>query len=223
MAGFLDPKEQVIDMVLTDVGKSLLMKGDLFFAYWIPFDDEVDYFPQTEPRVSQTLEERAYELMETPLTREATLGYKGLNFAAKDTTNVIRPMFTAPPGVGHSFPIPRMGLNTGSLTATVQQKKITKIYTQEQSGEVPATSTIVDGGFMRFGASEAQLNAGFAQGVYPDGTQLEGFLVTVYHSQSIATDPQGEITGGYEEILNNFDSAGNIVYRNDLKVRNYTP
>ena len=45
MAGFLDAKERVIDLVLTDQGKQLLLKGQLNFCYWIPFDDEVCYQP----------------------------------------------------------------------------------------------------------------------------------------------------------------------------------
>lgn len=118
MAGFLDPSERVIDMVLTDQGKQLLMRGDLHFTFWQAFDDEVDYQPQaTHLRADQTLAQRQQELTETPLVREATLGYRGLNFAADDTTNVHRPMYSGPPGVGQTSPLPQLLLDRpiGSL------------------------------------------------------------------------------------------------------------
>jgi hypothetical protein len=57
------------------------------------------------------------------------------------------------------------------------------------------------------------INASFPDDAFPDGTQLEGFLATVYLSSS----------EGYEEILSNRDSAGGIVYRNDIHFDNHTP
>lgn len=231
MAGFLDSKEQVIDMVLTDVGKSLLLKGDLRFKYWIPFDDEVDYNPQATPRTGQTQVERELELTETPLTREATMGYRGLNFREEDTTNVYRPMFTAPPGVGHSYPVPRMTVNTGSLSVSVKQKKLKRKYVSDDDNK----TVVTDLGFQRVSQDEAVVEAKYvdrnieyvsatlAQQPFPEGTNVEGFLVTVYHNSTLKLDELGQQVGGFEEVLNNRDMTGSITYRNDIKVNNYTP
>lgn len=129
MAGFLDSKERVIDMVLTDVGKSLLLKGDLRFTYWIPFDDEVDYNPEFIGEYQGGVFVSALDMSgsdyqdartrktEDPLVREATMGYRGLAYAEVDTTNVYRPMYSAPPGVGQTYPLLEAAavFNTNSL------------------------------------------------------------------------------------------------------------
>jgi hypothetical protein len=214
MAGFLDSKERIIDMVLTDVGRSLLLKGDLRFRYWIPYDDEIDYNPQATPRAGQTVQERIIELIEEPVVREATLGYGGLNKEATDTTNVIRPMFTAPPGVGHNYGLPRATVDRNAIAVTVNQKKLSKLYEQrDSSGNEIVKTTQVDIGYQRSDSNEEVINASFPDDAFPDGTQLEGFLATVYLSSS----------EGYEEILSNRDSAGGIVYRNDIHFDNHTP
>jgi hypothetical protein len=217
MAGFLDSKERIIDMVLTDVGRSLLLKGDLRFRYWIPYDDEVDYNPQVLNSASLTpteLQDRKLQLIEEPVVREATLGYGGLNKEATDTTNVIRPMFTAPPGVGHNYGLPRATVDRSSLAVTVNQKKLSKLYEQRDSaGNEVVKTTQVDVGYQRSDSNEEVINASFPDDAFPDGTQLEGFLATVYLSSS----------DGYEEILSNRDSAGGIVYRNDIHFDNHTP
>lgn len=41
--GFLDPKERILDIILTEKGRELLSKGELVIKYYAFFDDEVDY------------------------------------------------------------------------------------------------------------------------------------------------------------------------------------
>lgn len=40
---FLDPKERVLDVILTQHGRKLLSKGELKIKYYSFSDDEVDY------------------------------------------------------------------------------------------------------------------------------------------------------------------------------------
>ena len=237
MAGFLDPKERVIDMVLTDTGKQLLMKGELRFVYWIPFDDEVDYSSNLEMvsgtynNLDQTWQERRQELLETPLISEATMGYRGLNLVEEDFTNVHRPMYTAGPGVGHTSPLPQMTVDVDALPVEVSQKKLTKTYVQKDNA-----GNIIGGqvgpiqvGFQRFNPSEAKLDASYSTGSYTNDSQLEGFLVTMYQSSTLVQKAVGNGlwadtynisgSGGYQEILHNRDSNGNIVYRNDISLK----
>ena len=225
MAGFLDSKEQVIDMVLTDVGRGLLFKGDLRFRYWIPYDDEIDYNPQATLRFEQqNIQDRIFELIESPLVKEATLGYRGLNLRGEDTTNVNRPMYSAPPGVGQNFSLPQAQVDKESVTISLDQKKLSKLYEQKDlTGREVVKTEKVDVGFQRFNGNEELVNASFPPGSFPEGTHLEGFLVTVYLSSSISRDENGNLAGGLQEVLSNRDSSGNIVYRNDLHFNNYTP
>lgn len=219
MAGFLDPKERVIDMVLTDTGKSLLLKGELQFVYWIPFDDEVDYDPpDVTPELGQTLEARRTELTETPLVREATGGYRGLNLREEDTTNVIRPMFSAPPGVGQSYPLPQLEVDITGAQVQIKQALLTKYY-----GPLEKPSFQERLGVRRFEPSTTVLNAQYSTASFPSDAQTEGFLVTVYQSSSLRTNENGEMAGGFQELLHNIDSSGSIAYLNDLRLVNYTP
>ena len=232
MSGFLDPKERVIDMILTETGKQLLMKGELRFVYWIPFDDEVDYNPpnvtQDPGHLQQTVQERTQELVETPLVRECSMGYRGLNLVSEDLTNVHRPMFTAVPGVGLSTPLPQMTLDVTGVAVSMEQAKLTKTYVQKDSqgktivGQVGPVTT----GFQRSNASTQVVNASYSTGAFTDDSRYEGFLITVYQSSSLVSSSIGTGTlsdvylisgqGGHQEILHNRDSQGNIVYSNDL-------
>jgi len=235
MAGFLDPEQRVIDMVLTDTGKQLLMKGQLRFVYWIPYDDEVDYNPPTyvEPGSTMSLPEISQIMTETPLVREATLGYRGLNFVAMDTTNVHRPMYSVPPGVGvagHPFPLPQMSVDQAALAISMSQQPLKVTYIKKDSGgQIIQQIGPIDNGVQRFGSDKAQLAASFPSGAFPSDFKSEGFLATVHLSSAISfqegVDPlaQAVLSGGYEEILHNRDSVGDISYRNDLKLEVLTP
>ena len=224
MAGFLDPKDRVIDMVLTDLGKQLLMTGELRFVYWRPFDDEVDYNPPCTPRTDQTLAQRRQELTESPLIREATMGYRGASLAADDTTNLNRPMYSGPSGMGQTMALPQLvvpQLTGGLAQVTVKQKKNSKVYIQkdasgkrviQQVGPVPA-------GYQRSGDDGASLDASYSTGSYPAEFQPEGFLVRVFVSGALQLDELGQARGGFQEVVHNNDSGGDVVYRNDVKLR----
>lgn len=210
--GFLDPAERVVDMVLTEVGKISMMRGELRFVYWVPFDDEVDY------RLSQTL-------LETPLIREATMGYRGLNMVEEDTTNVHRPMYSASPGVGLTAPLPQLSVDaTGSLVIRIDQQKIERFYSQKAAdGTVIAAATTVDG-FDRKVAGDSTLVFSYS-GSYDPGFALEGVLCTVYQTQSDSA--QQILTGSYtisgstryQEVLPTRNSNGDVAYRNDLVIK----
>ena len=228
MAGFLDPKERVIDLVLTDAGKSLLLKGDLHFTYWIPFDDEVDYdAPDPSCSLGQSAQQRKTELAESPLIREATMGYRGLAYTEVDTTNVYRPMYSAPPGVGQTYPLLTAAINTSSLKVEVRQQKTSKLYVQydDKGQTVIKTMGPGDEAFSRTATVSSLLEASYPlqKNELPPDIQLEGFLVTMYHSSTIKKDENGQDVGGYEEIIQNRDSSNAIVYRNDLTLDNWTP
>lgn len=240
MAGFLDPKERVIDLVLTSEGKKLLMKGELRFTYWVPFDDEVDYLPISGTTYStssagQTYQQRSQELTESPLVREATMGYRGLNLVEEDLTNVHRPMFTAVPGVGLTAPLPQAVIDEGPVTVEISQKKLLKTYIQKdhQGRTIGGQIGPVLNGFQRSNGSEFVLNATYSTGSFTQDSQYEGFLVTVYESSSLVMKSVGtgvlqdtydvSGSGGHREVLHNRDSKGNIVYRNDITLNVYTP
>ena len=230
MAGFLDPKERVIDMVLTDVGKSLLLKGDLRFIYWIPFDDEVDYNPDIFNSASldaRDLQTAKTTKTEDPLLREATMGYRGLAYTEVDTTNLYRPMYSAPPGVGQTYPLLEATISTGSIQVSVLQQKNSKLYVQfdDKGQNIIRTMGPGEEVFQRRAISENKLEVMYPsdKNELPEDIKLEGFLITMYHSSTIKKDELGQEIGGYEEILQNRDSKDQIVYRNDLTLDNFTP
>lgn len=239
MAGFLDPKERVLDMILTETGKQLLMKGELRFVYWIPFDDEVDYNPNVVNldlgHAQQTVEERKRELMETPLTTEARMGYRGLNLVAEDLTNVHRPMFTAVPGVGVSTPLPQASVDADTIVISIEQKKLTKTYVQVDKYGNPVGGQVgpMTVGYQRSNGSSVDINATYSTGAFTSDSQLEGFLLTMYQSSSQVNTSVGTGTlsgtytlsgsGGHAEVLHNRDSGGNIVYHNNLTLTVKTP
>lgn len=245
MAGFLDPKERVLDMVLTERGKQLLMNGELRFVYWVPFDDEVDYNPTVTTaslltdsgHQNQTVAQRVQELTETPLVMEAKMGYRGLNLVAEDLTNVHRPMFTAAPGVGLTTPLPQAVVDTGSVTIRMDQQKLTKTYVQRnQTGQaVGGQVGPITVGFQRSNGSQVDVGATYSTGAFTTDSAYEGFLVTMYQSSSLVNRAVGTgvladtyiiasgSSGGNVEVLHNRDSKGNIVYRNDLTLTVKTP
>ena len=192
--GFLDPKERVLDIVLTDTGKQTLLKGALRISYWVPYDDEVNY-----------------QSLEDPLIVEATAGKFGLNNTQEDLTNVKRPMFTAKPGVGHSYPIPSMVVvDTSSLDVSINQEHLFKRQVSRDENGKEISSVLIEGGFRRFVQSESYVSASYSStGSFFNPDDLSGFLITVYQN----------VSGNYHEILHNRSSDGNVAYRNDLALR----
>lgn len=209
--GFLDPKERIIDFVLTGVGKGLLTRGDLVFKYWAPFDDEVDYYPPVDgQRADQTEDQRRQEITETPLVREACSGYSVKNLSDDDQTNVQRPLYTAMLGSGHEAPLPKVSVSPSSASIEFSQRKTSVVYEyRDESGNVINKVGPVETGVERFGASEVLVEASYPVGSVAGEGRSGGFLVTVYASGSDQY---------YEEVLHNRDSSGDVVYKNDLKL-----
>jgi hypothetical protein len=55
MSGFLDTKENVMEIILTEYGRKKLAEGKLIVKYYRFFDDEVDYkVPETYSSASTT-------------------------------------------------------------------------------------------------------------------------------------------------------------------------
>lgn len=163
MAGFLDRKERVVDMVLTNKGRKLLSEGKLNFSFWSVFDDEVDYSPTDD-------EQRVVDLTEDSLVLEAVFGYRDGNGILHDKVNVRNPIFTD--GKNDGF-IQRMEINPDrDLTISSDQKKLS-------NKNVVST---VDVGFERLNASVENIWLGY-DGFPVDG-RPEGFLVEFYVSGS---------------------------------------
>ena len=155
------------------------------------------------------------------------MGYRGLAYTEVDTTNVYRPMYSAPPGVGQTYPLLEVAINTGSMQVNMTQQKSSKLYVQYDDKGQTIIRTIGPGdeAFQRRAISENKLEATYPsdKNELPHDIKLEGFLITMYHSSTIKKNEFGQDVGGYEEILQNRDSKDQIVYRNDLALDNFTP
>lgn len=219
MAGFLDASERIIDLVLTDTGKSLLLQGGLRFAYWIPFDDEVDYQPDvtiwnsgtlTADELSAAVTEKRRNMIEDPVIREATMGYRGMNNTQEDTTNLVYPMYSASPGVGRTSPLPQMTTSTtGALDVIINQSYMIKRKFKNNKGGEAINSLMSETGFQRTVTSDACVDVGFTTGSFTLDNSLEGFLVTMFQ----------HVSGTLQEVIHNRNSDGDIVYRNDLMLK----
>lgn len=220
MAGFLDAGERVIDLVLTDTGKQLLLNGKLRFAYWIPFDDEVNYQPvvtvdhlsgtlPTPDDITAAITAASQSMLEDPIIREASYGYRGLNDIQEDTTNLQRPLFTAVPGVGHISPIPEMIVSTDTATVQVTQYSTSKrMVRKNELGNIVATS-MYDDGFRRIAGQGTNVDITYSTGSFSPDQALEGFLVTMYQN----------VSGTLKEVVHNAGADGQVAYLNDLSIR----
>jgi hypothetical protein len=220
MSGFLNSSERVIDLVLTDTGKQLLLRGALQFIYWVPFDDEVNYTPAvtiwnsgsyTTPsqldELAALITSTSQSMVEDPVIREASAGYRGLNAREIDNTNVFRPMYTARPGVGHMSPLPQIVLSqTGSIDVQVEQTFLSKRQVKKDSSGNVLEAMLSDVGYQRRAGTSVQIDVGYNTGSFIIDKGYEGFLVTVYQ----------EVSGTLQEVVHNMSSDGSIAYRNDL-------
>ena len=156
----------------------------------------------------------------------------------EDNTNLHRPMYSAPPGVGHMSPLPQMTVEqSGVLEVTINQKKLVKSYVNkdDQGNEIASPPDPVVIGIQRYGSSEAKVDASYLTASYPPEFSKEGFLVTVYQSSTfgqhaVLTGSDGKPlsyvlsgSGGFQEVVHSHNSNGDISYRNDLALRIYTP
>lgn len=211
MAGFLDKETRIIDMVLTGYGKDLLSKGELRFAYWVPFDNEVDYDPpimNSASLSSVALTASKFDQVEATLVEEAKTGYRRLNNSGSDTTNVYGPMFMMAHG---QRVIPRMTASdgpTGSIELEVKQQKFSDLHVKkDQFGNTIEQLGPFDRVISRFDASNFTFGYKYAAGSFPSDYQPEGFLVRIYRSG----------TEGLQEVFERRDEENHVAFNNDLR------
>ncbi len=212
MAGFLDKNTRVIDMVLTGEGKYLLSRGELRFAYWIPYDVEVDYKPYVSNSASLSvlaLSASIDEQIENSPIREATTGYRRQNNSGSDETNVRNPLFTIPQG--HRI-VPRMTASdgpTGSISLQVQQRKVSEIVVKkDRNGNITQQLGPYERGFERFDASGVVIDYGYTRDSFPKDHLCDGFLLRVYRSGS----------DGLTEVDPRRDFSDQLAYGNELRL-----
>lgn len=209
--GFLDPKEQVIDMVLTSEGQKQFAKGNLRFVYWSVFDDEVDYDPFIANSGSITKAEvtsSKVQQTENGPVREATTGYRGKNNFALDRLNVYRPLFTVPQGHTIVPKVIRVHRTASNSINMRQQKIIQKYFKRDRYSNTLGEDISADIGYKRIDASEKGLEYKFTPNTYSTEYPLEGFKVTVFHSGS----------GGLTELDPRFDLEDEISFGSELKL-----
>lgn len=210
MAGFLDRNTRIIDMVLTNYGKSLLSKGELNFCYWTPFDDEVDYDPYIATSGSMTedqLSDALHQSIETAPVREATTGYRQFNVSGSDFTNVHRPMFTAPQG---QVVLPRAVISSsGDTNLVTYQRRVTRIYQgRDKNGKYVNSLEPINLGIERFDSKGFTLDLFYKKDSFPADFQPEGFHVVVLRSGS----------SGWTEVEPRRDMSNDISYMNDVRI-----
>lgn len=211
MAGFLDKKERVLDVCLTNTGRRLLSEGKLKFCYWSAFDDEVDYDPfiaesgsLTAAQMSSSIERM---IEETPV-REAVSGYRDGNRLAQDFTNVRCPLFDRPQG---QLQVPRAVFPpSGEYSFKTLQRRVKKIFqTKDKTGHIIATNPdSIDLGVERFDSTSFSLRFGYEQGSIPSDATPEGFFMRVFRSGS----------EGLREVDPRRDASGQVCFNNDLTV-----
>lgn len=200
MSGFLDKQSRIIDAVITGYGKMMLAKGKLNFAYWVPFDDEVDYDPfisQSSSFDSDELRSEVYSQLDETLVREATTGYRLWNISGSDYTNVNRPMYTARIVAGESGILPHASSSLAqSASLVVEQRKIYEAAGGGGSNDI---------GYDRKNMTNERFDVSYVDMSDPT---VEGFLVRIFQ----------ETQGGFVEIGYKLDMSGNICYNGDVIV-----
>jgi len=193
--GLLDPKESVVDLVLTGHGKMLLSQGQLRFVYWAAFDDEVIY-------------DMSGSIVEDPLQREAVSGYQLFgNLIGRDMCNVNRALMTVPPGQG----VIPSAMVSGTRTAiSMSQQAVIQEYSQtDQDGNpVDPYSNSTQMGVLRFGSNDIDISMQYGKQDYPASHHLEGFYVTILASG----------TDGYVEQHHTLSDDSDIIVGPEVKV-----
>ena len=211
MAGFLDRETRVLDMVLTNPGKSLLSKGQLRFCYWIPYDDEVCYDPYIAE--SGTLSAEALSAstdlhIETTPVREATTGYRYFNMSGSDFTNVHRPMFTMAQG---QDVVPRAVFPPAEDREIVTSQRQVVQFFKERDGVGHFLSPIppVVVGNERYDSTAFTVELKYGRDSFSSEFSPEGFRVQVFKSGS---------AGGLVEVSSRRDLQNDLCYGSDVRV-----
>jgi hypothetical protein len=179
----------------------------------------------------------AEQLTETPLTREAVLGYKLLNNRCEDLTNVIRPLMSVPAG---QDVVPMMTVEANRQIVTFIQKQVVQDYSRvdEFGNQTDVYASTVPMGVKRFGSNDVTVKARYTNQSYPFGDKFEGFYVRVlasassngtlirneYGDERPATIVNGQVvTGSYPapmfvERHHTLSTGSKIVYGADLQM-----
>jgi len=210
MAGFLDKKSRVVDMVLTDYGKELYSKGTLRFKYYAFSDDEVDYDPWISESGSLSnveLTSSKIDHIEDTLVREAVFGRQFDEApVSRDQTNIQRLMYTMPQG---QKILPKLKLSPDVISGSVSsvQQKIERVsVTRDQYGNIVDRSEPQSLGYEKFKAS--RLTFDFKVEDFFDESRTKGVLIRIFSSGS----------DGFTEIRNKKDLENILSYSNDLRV-----
>lgn len=199
MAGYLDSKKQIIDMVLTNHGKLLLSQGELRFVYWAASDDGLSYNPVISQSGSMTVDQLAIAVdtkIQEPLQREVTTGYRNFNRLRQDRTSINNLLSTVPPGQDI---VPEM------VTGSIDSRSVSML----QTGIFRRFSNLVSWiGANRAGSTSLPIDADYTKQSFPQGFRMDGFYITVLASG----------TNGYSEQHHTFGRNGEIVIGPDLKI-----
>lgn len=210
MAGFLDRDTRIIDMVLTNPGKSLLSRGQLRFCYWIPYDDGICYDPYIAESGSMSAEALSSSIdlaIETTPMREATTGYRSYNASGSDTTNVHRPMFTMAQGQGI---VPRAVFppDVDREITTSQRQVIQSFKERDERGHYLAPVQSVVMGTERYDSAGFTVELKYGVDSFSPDFAPEGFRVQVFKSG----------TDGYTEVFTKRDLQNDLCYGSDVRV-----
>lgn len=210
MAGFLDRNTRVLDMVLTNPGKTLLSRGQLRFCYWIPFDDEIVYTPYIAESGSLTPAQLSASIdlsIENSFVREATTGYRVSNSSGSDQTNLNRPMFTMPQGQDH---IPRALFPVHEQrTLTTTQRRVQRVYKSgDESGAYLNAMESVDLGTERLDSTLVAVELSYSKDSFSPDFKPDGFLIRVMKSGS----------SGLTEVYSKRDLRNDLCYGSDVRV-----
>lgn len=189
--GFLDNRTEIIDFVLTDVGKKLLASGKLEFDSWAAFDTGVDYDPYISNSGSfseEQLNDVKREQIEATLVTEALAGNID-DRSCRDMTNLSSPLFTVS---SKQSILPRLKIagSTGSLVVEIRQTPVGQSY-------------------RRFDSTKERLSLGYGDDKVSSDEGFNGFGLSVMLSGS----------DGLKSIDGKIDSNGSLVYGSDLVLR----
>lgn len=197
MAGFLDSESQIIDMVLTGHGKKLLSHGQLRFVYWAAYDDEIQYSSPCDQTGTALLSgSQLVAQIESPLQREATIGYRNFNLRGEDFTNVNRALVTVPPG---QAVVP-------SATFVVANEGLS--FQQQPVVQVGPDGSETNMGVIRANSTQIHAYGDYTKDSYPRGHKMDGFYVRILASG----------TNGYIEQHHTLDDDSRIVVGAQLRV-----
>lgn len=154
--GFLDRKNRVLDVVLTERGRRLFANGELDFAYVSFFDDGIDYDPY-DPDGDMTDEERDEHQYTSPMLEPLVVPDRSSAQLSLEPQNQLF-------GVAQGYPgVPRMlAPSTGSQV------------------ELRCTQVPRDQGFHRRDTTFSEVRLEVSEGAL----HSEGFSVHVYTSGS---------------------------------------